>query len=232
MTGAPETSTWGQCSRGRSTDLSAILRCSPLLPLIDPEVYTLVWPNGADFDPSVLHDWPKHEQAMREPERRVPATWISCNQGRFGRRRFPRGWKSFAPAPPRGSRGRSGGRRGRSPLPGGRSRGGGAPPAFPSGRSRGRRGPSTFLRAPSRGTAPSPRGKAASPWGTAGSPPSVHRDGKRYGTLPLGDGGIPLGDGGVPLEGPRKIREGAGVPPGDDARPLDGPQRPLEGKRP
>jgi Protein of unknown function (DUF2442) len=26
---------------------------------IDPEIKTLVWPNGADFDPAVLHDWPK-----------------------------------------------------------------------------------------------------------------------------------------------------------------------------
>ena len=31
---------------------------------IDPEVHTLVWPNGADFDPATLHDWAKYEEDM------------------------------------------------------------------------------------------------------------------------------------------------------------------------
>jgi hypothetical protein len=33
---------------------------------VDSEVHTLVWPNGADFEPAILHDWPDYEQAFRE----------------------------------------------------------------------------------------------------------------------------------------------------------------------
>jgi hypothetical protein len=39
---------------GALTDLSVFNQVS-----IDPEVHTLVWPNGADFDPATLHDWPQ-----------------------------------------------------------------------------------------------------------------------------------------------------------------------------
>ena len=37
---------------------------------IDPEVHTLVWPKGADFDPATLHDWPAHEEELRAMARR------------------------------------------------------------------------------------------------------------------------------------------------------------------
>lgn len=51
-------------------DFRPVLRGSIYAPLRDPayfdrvtldeEVGTLTWPNGADFDPATLHDWPRY----------------------------------------------------------------------------------------------------------------------------------------------------------------------------
>ena len=40
---------------------------------VDPEVHTLVWPNGADFDPATCDDWPDHVAALSESN-----TYWSC----------------------------------------------------------------------------------------------------------------------------------------------------------
>lgn len=44
---------------------------------IDPEVQTLVWPNGADFDPAILHNWPELSPALAA----LAAKWVFPKQG-------------------------------------------------------------------------------------------------------------------------------------------------------
>jgi hypothetical protein len=68
-------------------DLSPVLKGELFGPLkdlkffnqvhIDTEVHTLVWPNGADFDPATLHDWPKYVEEWKEHARQ----WESAVKG-------------------------------------------------------------------------------------------------------------------------------------------------------
>src|SRR5688572_2929378 len=83
---APHTM-WLQFDDGleRTIDFSQVLAGKMYGPLFDPdyfararldqEIHTIVWPNGADFDPETLYDWPSVEPAWR-------ARALLWNQGR------------------------------------------------------------------------------------------------------------------------------------------------------
>ena len=43
---------------------------------IDEKVHPLVWPNGADFDPATLHDWPKAGLALKA----LADHWLATNE--------------------------------------------------------------------------------------------------------------------------------------------------------
>ena len=43
---------------------------------IDREVHTLIWPNGADFDPATLHNWPESGSALKA----LASRWASSKR--------------------------------------------------------------------------------------------------------------------------------------------------------
>ena len=47
---------------------------------IDPEAHTLVWPNGADFDPAILHNWPESGSVLEA----LADTWEPQNHRAAG----------------------------------------------------------------------------------------------------------------------------------------------------
>jgi len=80
-------SVWFADGTQQDIDFRPMLRGALFGPLRDPatfnavtldaEVGTLTWPNGADFDPATLHDWP---QVCEELAARAQ-TWAEPSEG-------------------------------------------------------------------------------------------------------------------------------------------------------
>jgi hypothetical protein len=47
---------------------------------LDPEAGTLTWPNGADFDPATLHNWPEVSEELASRARGWAASQQRANQ--------------------------------------------------------------------------------------------------------------------------------------------------------
>ena len=71
----------------RTVDLEGVLEGEVYGPLkdrqlfaqayLDPETHTIVWPNGADFDPETLYEWPTYARQMKEMAQR----WAAAQAG-------------------------------------------------------------------------------------------------------------------------------------------------------
>ena len=75
--------------RRQAVNLRDILRGEMFGPLLDLRVFneveidrqlgTIVWPNGVDMDPGVLHDWPQYAAAMATMARK----WRSASGRKY-----------------------------------------------------------------------------------------------------------------------------------------------------
>lgn len=91
----------------RTIDFEPILLGPLFGPLLDPKLFrqvrvdadlgTLVWPTGADIDPSVLYDWPRHVDAIVQRRRE---RWAVDYSEQGSREQFDRVLQKVAEANP------------------------------------------------------------------------------------------------------------------------------------
>ena len=90
---APYTlSVWFEDGTEQQIDFSPVLEGELFGPLrdvntfnavsLDREVGTLTWPNGADFDPATLYDWPRFREDFAEMARRWSAPTAARHSAR------------------------------------------------------------------------------------------------------------------------------------------------------